>query len=50
MGKFLFTMKEFVSFLTDLQNIFFMSNIFFKDKIDASMCHNFNLIIFAIQK
>ena len=33
-GKFLFTMKEFVSFGTDIQSMLFMTNILLKEKID----------------
>ena len=34
-GNFLFPMKEFVSFRTDLQSMYFMPIRFLKDKIDG---------------
>ena len=34
-GKFLFTMKDFVSFGTDCQSIYFMSTRFLKEKING---------------
>ena len=42
-GKFLFSMKEFVSFGTDSQSIYFMSIRFLKDKINGFRVPQFHL-------
>ena len=42
-GNFLYTMKEFVSSLTYHQSMYFMSNIFLKDKIDGVRVTQFQL-------
>ena len=42
-GKLLFFMKEFVSFGTDLQSIYFMSTRFLKDKIGGVCVPQFQL-------
>ena len=34
-GNFLFPMKDFVSFGTDFQSMYFMSSVFLKDKING---------------
>ena len=42
-GKFLFTIKYFVSFGTDFQSMYFMSTIFLKDKIHGVRVTKFQL-------
>ena len=43
-GKFLFTMKDFVSFGTDNQSMYFISTIFLKDKINGVLVPQFQLV------
>ena len=45
----LFPMKDFVSFITYHQSIYFMSTIFLKDKINRPVFHSFNFLTFTTQ-
>ena len=42
-GKLLYTMKEFVSFSTNIQSIYFMSTIFLKGNINGVRVTQFQL-------
>ena len=42
-GELLFTMKGFVSFVTDIHSMYFMSTRFLKDKIDGVYVPQFQL-------
>ena len=42
-GNFLFPMKDFVSFRTNLQSMYFMSTIILKDNINGFRITNFQL-------
>ena len=48
-GNLSYPMKDFVSFGTDFQSVYFMSTIFLKYKINDSVFHNFNFLTFATQ-
>ena len=48
-GKILFLIKEFVSFRTDCQVVYFMSTKFLKKRSMKSGFHNFNFVTLATQ-
>ena len=43
MGNFLFTINDFVSFVTDRQSMFFISNRFINEKIDGVCVTQFQI-------